>query len=378
MDGQLTNRFDFLEQRLQRLENTALLGPETQKIAAQTELETGEAECETSVSDGPGHYCGEESERPRDQVGPALISSEEYAGTPGTRPFAAVSPQPKASGGAGTRSSLTHIANADESRIMSDAKLGVLQISVIRDCRERLTALVEEAVDGAAHRLRGMADQTIFCFMADIEKALQKSAGVIASQTIALLEQEIQIATRHSFYAGLAGMKSNSVISVAETGRAHPGKVVVSSQDGRRSWEEAERELSTAVEAIQSSSAALLANLDTRLHATLQAFEENTAKQLAANFQKTARELMEREIESLRKPYGNLDQQALEAGTTPRSPGAATERSALQPATRSGVPAAASTMDSKVQAADPLNCEIAQKQRKPRKKESTWRILGLS
>ncbi|MGH9344508.1 MAG: hypothetical protein ACRD19_12205, partial [Terriglobia bacterium] len=225
MNEHLSQRFDFLEERLHNLENVAL--SEEQKLTARTEpdpVKTGNKTTGSRVRSG-GDRDGRSEER------------------------------------------------GEEGLLMSHEGRVSLQIDPIREFQEKLAMLVEKAVGSAEQRVRGIADEMLLRFMTDIEKALQKSAGVMASQAIRLLEDEIKITARHSLQAGLAGMK-----------------------------------LSAAVEA--SNSTALLTSFDTRLHATLRAFEENTAKQLAANFQNTVRELLSRELESLRTFNGKLQEQS--------------------------------------------------------------------
>ncbi|MGH9353714.1 MAG: hypothetical protein ACRD2G_16400, partial [Terriglobia bacterium] len=339
MDDPLTSRFDFLEERLQKLENVGL--SEAQKTAACAEPDFAKTGSEIPV---PGDRSGHGgSEAPEER---------------------------------GERDSL-----------VSNARLDVLQTGVIRECQEKVALLVEEAVEGAGHRLRCMVDQMLVCFMTDIEKALQKSAGVMASQAIRLLEEEIKITTRHGLYAGLAGMKSSPAGSIAETGRAQPENKAVSTRDPHRDIEAAGRELSTAVGAIQSNPDALLTSLDTRLQATLHAFEENTAKQLAANFQNTVRELLKRELELLRTSDGRPDKEPEKQGVTrtdaAQRVGTMTEESAVHAGVGSPSPHAAPGSGSGLHgtggnAASHTDRASVQPAPKPQKKQPTWRILGLS
>lgn len=239
---------------------------------------------------------------------------------------------------------------------ISNDKRTAIHLGPVQEGQERLVMLAEEAVNDVRYRLNGLADEMLARFMMDIEKALQKSAGVMASQAIRLLEEEIKMTARHSLQAGLAELavlKPRLDLGLAATGTAAGGEAA----DSHMQKEEAE--LSTAVETLQTNATAMLSRFDARFQTTLQAFEENTAQQLAANFQKTVRELLARELESLRtlderarnhpdqKPNGQPNVQGAEGAAAPLA--VHLDHSSAQPA-----------------------------QAQKSQKKQTWRILGLS
>lgn len=250
--------------------------------------------------------------------------------------------------------------NRDSMSISNDQRLA-LRADVVQQGQERLAVLADEAISDVRRRLKGLADEMLVRFMADIEKALQKSAGVIASQAIRLLEEEIKVTTRHSLQAGLAELAALKSKPYPDRGVAATGPVVPGGEaaDSHSQNDPARGELSTAAEAFQTNSAAMFTRFDARLQATLQAFEENTARQLAANFQKTARELLARELESLRTLDGR-------AGNQPDQ----------KP---NGQPHAHGAVDAAIHSTVHLNriCAQPAQAQKPQKKQ-TWRILGLS
>lgn len=293
----MTNRFNFLEERLNELESLTLA--EEQRSVIHSEPNTGNTWAETSE---------------------------------------------------GQDRDLLSIPNGKRSALCADED---------QECQERLGLLAEEAINDVRRRLKSLADEMLARFMADIERALQKSAGVMASQAIRLLEEEIKMTTRHSLQAGLAELavlKPRPERGPAPTGTAATGG---DAADCHPPNERAGGELSTAAEALQTNSAAMFTRFDARLQATLQAFEENTAQQLAENFQKAVRELLARELESLRtpderaedhpdqKPNGQPSAHGAEGAAIPSA--AHSDRSSAQP-------------------------EQAQK---PQKKQP-WKILGLS
>ncbi|HEV2419855.1 MAG TPA: hypothetical protein VGX94_18815 [Terriglobia bacterium] len=291
----MTNRFDFLEERLNKLENLALA----------------------------------EEQRP-------VIHGEPGTGNTGTE-----TPEGQ------NRGSLS---------ISNDTRTA-LRVDPIQEAQERLAMLAEEAISDVRRRLKGLADEMLVGFMADIERALQKCAGVMASQAIRLLEEEIKMTTRHSLQAGLVELAT--LKPRPERGPAATGTAATGGEAADLHTEKEEAELSTAVEALQTNSAPMFTRFDARLRATLQAFEENTAQQLAANFQKTVRELLARELESLRTLDGR-------AGNQPDQ----------KPNGQPGAHGAAGAAIPSAVHSD-RSCAQPEQTQKPPKKQ-TWRILGLS
>lgn len=291
----MTSRFDFLEERLNKLESLALA--EEQRPVIHVEPDTGSARTET----------------PEGQ----------------------------------NRDSLS----------ISNGKRIALRVDPIQEAQERLAMLAEEAISDVRRRLKGLADEMLMRFMADIEMALQKSAGVMASQAIRLLEEEIKMTARHSLQAGLAEL---AVLKPRpERGSAATGTAASGSEAADSHAQKEETELPTAAEALQTNSAAMFTRFDARLQATLQAFEENTAQQLVANFQKTARELLTRELESLRMLDERAENQPdQKPNGQPNAHGAA----------GAAIPSA---VHSDLSCAQPAQAQKSQK-------KQTWRILGLS
>lgn len=243
--------------------------------------------------------------------------------------------------------------NRDSLSISND-KRTALRVGRVQEGQERLAMLAEEAISDVRRRLKGLADEMLVRFMTDIEKALQQSAGVMASQAIRLLEEEIKMTTRHSLQAGLAELavlKPRPERGPATTCIAASGSEAADSHTQKE-----EAELSAAMEALQSNSAAMFTRFDARLQATLQAFEENTAQQLTANFQKTVRELLARELESLRM----LDERAGNH-PNPKPNGQSNSHDVAVP----------SAVHSDRSCAQPAQARKSQK-------KQTWRILGLS
>lgn len=294
-DKHLTSRFDFLEERLSKLESLALA--EEQRPVIHIEPNAGNARTEIPVGQ-----------------------------------------------------------NGDSLSISND-KRTALCADPLQEVRERLAVMAEEAISDVRRQLKVLADEMLVRFMADIERALQKCAGVMASQAIRLLEEEIKLTTRHSLQAGLAEL---AVLKPhPECGPAAVGTAVTGGKAADPHTEKEKAELSTAVEALQTNSSAMFTRFDARLQATLQAFEESTAQQLAANFQRAVRELLARELESPRtldeRAGNHLDQKPNGQPSTHGAAGAA-------------IPSAAHSDRTSAQ---------PEQTRKPPKKQ-TWRILGLS
>ncbi|HEV2499731.1 MAG TPA: hypothetical protein VGY31_09160 [Terriglobia bacterium] len=289
----MTNRFDFLEERLNKLESLALA--EERRPVIHVEPDTGNARTETPEGQNRG------------------------------------------------------------SLSISNDKRTTLRVDPIQEAQERLAMLAEEAISDVRRRLKGLADEMLVRFITDIEKALQKSAGVMASHAIRLLEEEVKMTIRHSVQAGLAELAAPKPRpECTATGPAASGGEAADSHTQKE-----EAELSTVVKALQTNPAAMFTRFDARLQATLQAFEENTAQQLVANFQKTARELLTRELESLRMLDERAENQPNQKPNgQPNAHGAA----------GAAIPSA---VHSDRSCAQPAQAQKSQK-------KQTWRILGLS
>lgn len=78
--------------------------------------------------------------------------------------------------------------------------------------QEKAIAAIDEAAEAAGKRMKAMVDQLLVSFTADVDKVLQRSAGIVASQMIQLLAQEIEITARHSLRAALAGFGPDAIV----------------------------------------------------------------------------------------------------------------------------------------------------------------------
>lgn len=227
------------------------------------------------------------------------------------------------------------------------AELELLQARVVEECGKRLSQLIQATVEEGRRRLRALADEMTPLLQPSVEKALQKSAGIVVSQVTGLLEQEIQIATRRSLYATLGCAKTGSENIPAEgAAHNHHKDGVVAEQDDKMDRRKFEQDLSAALEGIRKQSAAFLESLNSQMQRALATFEENTSKQMATGFQQIARELYERGLET--------------PGQRPDTSNPTSQRNGEAAGLQGG--------------------DVAQQEPvvKSQKKESTWRILGLT
>lgn len=244
--------------------------------------------------------------------------------------------------------------------------LAALRTKFIQECRAELAALAASVEAESELRMKSKAEEIVVRLLGDINAALEKSAGVIASQAIQLVEEEIKLAARRTFEAETAGQSERA--GIKQTVSASPNGPVPGTPPG------AEVTLPGALEALQRNSGAFLNQFDAQLRATLHAFEENTARQLAANFQKVVREFLELEAgraydkkpavqaNKHEKTGGSPGQQSIAVAALER--GERTERSETAPAGQ------ASPQSPPAAAEKPAQM--------PKKKDASWRILGLS
>ncbi len=367
VNQQTNNGFELLEARLQRLESVTLSLPEPLTRAARSEPDSAEANSATANSVcRSGLGSSPESETARGRGNGDAISKKLNGAD---RAQHQIAPSAKSAGSE---------SDTLPSSAGCSAALGPVQVDPSRECQKELQVLVEETVNAAGQRMRSIASQMLSHFMEDAEKALQKSAGVIASQTIRLLEEEIRVATHHSFSVALAGIKSD-----AEGGRNEANYAKLEHQDGLggasdRDIEKAQRALVAAVEAIQSQANTLLTNLDARLEATLRAFQENSAKQLATRPDETVREFVAREVAAGSGP----SVRPAEAATAQQSDNAMSESTipaTLSPSNPLPVPAiACEEYEKEGKVASLLTRLSVRRAQTQREKQSSWRILGLN
>ncbi len=384
MAEHLTHRFEFLEEQLKRLDKVGFSLSEAPPSTAQLAPGASTNDDVTAASpDASWSYGSEGSELPneRNRRQEATLTATEACSAALALPQTTSSGQVTGHGRAGPFSRLARLAKTQGNSSVVSANCDDRHRATIQECREEVTMLVEEAVGGAERQLRRIVEQIVVRFRADVERALQKSAVVIASRAVLSLEQEIQIATQRSLCAGPAPMKSNAAGGTAEASPCEHNKGIILSPGLYLEIEQAERELSTAVDAVRGNSTALLTSLDACLQATLRAFEESTAKQLAVSFQKTVRERLEWELEELRKHDGAPNRQDVAYKDAPHRPNR--EQSPVYPTVGPSTPTFVAAGDPKPDknssnASGHIESKSVQEARRPRKRQPTWRILGLS
>jgi hypothetical protein len=402
----MINRFEFLEDMLQRLDKVAFSHSEAQPPAIRTEPETSKAEDDAVTYDRGERFCEKvKGNGKHDPAEPALTSPENLKTTAVTQAPLARSAQKLEPGGEHSVSYPDGIGDSDEKSLTASAEVNSLQEEAIQECRRRLAVLVDEVTEEAGRRLRHLADQTSVSFLGDAETSLQKSANSIANKALQLLQHEIQTAMRQCSSAPETGMKPIATgKDVGQAGSVKPGNGFISRETVRRENEDVERELVTAVEAIRIRSNTSSGSSEARAQAPLQPFEEKALKQIAASLQETLGNLAERKIEPLRESPKRLGLQeptysdtrrqpeaTIEEPPVPTSSGSGTEDSAPAPSDRGRIRhttqylasvIARAYMDSKErerarEASGPSDEQSASQPKKSTGKQLNWRILGL-
>jgi hypothetical protein len=400
----MINRFELLEDMLQRLDKVAFSHSEAQPPAIRTEPETSKAEDDAGTHDRGESFCEKvKGNGEHDPAEPALTSPENLKAAAVTQAPLARSAQKWEPGGKHSVSYPNGIGGSDEKSLTASAEVNSLQEEAIQECRRRLAVLVDEVTEEAGRRLRHMADQTSVSFLADAETSLQKSANSIANKALQLLQHEIQTAMRQCSSAPETGMEPIATgRDVGQAGSVKPGTGFISCENVRRESEDVERELVTAVEAIRIRSNTSSGSREAR--PPLQPFEEKALKQVAASLQETLGKLAERKIEPLRESPQRLGRQELTYSDTRRQPeatieeppvptssGSGTEDSAPAPGDRGRIRhttqylasvIARAYMDSKErerarEASGPSDEQSASQPKKSTGKQLNWRILGL-
>lgn len=261
---------------------------------------------------------------------------------------------------------------------LSTQDLAALKARLIQECKGELATLAASAEAGAERRMRELSESMMARFLGDIRAALEKSAGVMASQAIKLLEEEISFTVRQSiqservFRDEPTGAKPAGISAVEGSATREDGEKASNAPSG-----EAGQRQRAALESLQRNSGIIMSRFDAQLRATLHAFEENTAKQLAANFQKTVQEFLELEA---RRTYDEASGGRLVQQQKPSGSSAPQNSSAVNPApgaTKKDA-AAATQISSSTPAAAVITSNTPVQAQKVIKKDATWRILGLS
>lgn len=243
----------------------------------------------------------------------------------------------------------------------------------LQECRIQTRYLIQGAIEEARHRLKSLAEAMIPQFQSGIEKALEKSASAAINRAAVSFEQQIRDVIgrgmNEAFSRGMSGiLKAASVEKTLVDGKA---------VGGERSQEATAQTLAPAVEEIPSQSAAFLDEVRRQMQDTLRSFEENAAKRVSEEFQKTAGDLLEREIRQIRTSLGKAETPDAELPLThENSPGDAEKSQTTVASPETAFPANGKRLGPALLTAERGRWGKRSLE-KSRRNQPTWRILGL-